>query len=108
MQERVQVSAARIITGLRYCSSTGIVLYEAVIQLLTMRFEVHSYSCFTPIGTFHQVEFREDLLTSTHKNSNNPELLRSLALDVINYIPDQALIIYTDGSRLDTGTVDSG
>ncbi|GFV21243.1 RNase H domain-containing protein [Trichonephila clavipes] len=29
-------------------------------------------------------------------------LLRQLALEVINDIPDQALIIYTDGSRSDT------
>ncbi|GFY46019.1 RNase H domain-containing protein [Trichonephila inaurata madagascariensis] len=62
-----------------------------------------SFSCITPIDSFNPVEFREELLTSTPKHSSHPELLRQLALEVINGIPDQALIIYTDGSRSDTG-----
>ncbi|GFY70113.1 RNase H domain-containing protein [Trichonephila inaurata madagascariensis] len=123
--ERVQLSAPRIITGLRYSCPTDIVLYEADVQPLTMRFEVNSYSplnymrkhgfidfnvdtstpisCITPIDSFNHVEFREELLTSTPKHSSLPELLRQLALEVINGIPDQALIIYTDDSRSDTG-----
>ncbi|GFS55387.1 RNase H domain-containing protein [Trichonephila inaurata madagascariensis] len=106
--ERVQLSAAKINTGLRYSCPTDIVLYEAKIQLFTMRFEVNSYSCITPIDSFKHVEFREELLTSTPKHSSHPDLLRQLALEVINDIPDQALIIYTDGSRLDTGRAGSG
>ncbi|GFW89388.1 putative RNA-directed DNA polymerase from transposon BS [Trichonephila clavipes] len=158
--EREQLSAARIITGLRYSCPTGIVLYEADIQPLTMRFEVNSYryfnkiksfgsfnrtsfiinwtnnqrlkrdsplnymrkhgfidfnvdtskpfSCITPIDSFNHVEFREELLTSTPKHSSHPELLRQLALEVINDIPDQALIVYTDGSGLDTGRAGRG
>ncbi|GFW83776.1 putative RNA-directed DNA polymerase from transposon BS [Trichonephila clavipes] len=153
--EIVQLSAARIITGFRCSCPTDIVLYEADIQPLTMRFEVNSnryfnkinsfgsfnrtssyilnwtsnqrlkrdsplncmrkhdfidfnvdtstpFSCITPIDSFNHVEFREELLTSTPKHSSHPELLRQLALEVINDIPDQALIIYTDGSRSDT------
>ncbi|GFW68760.1 RNase H domain-containing protein [Trichonephila clavipes] len=65
-------------------------------------------SCITPIVSFNHVEFREELLTSTPKHSSHPELLRQLALEVINDIRDQALIIYTDGSRLDTGREGSG
>ncbi|GFV88749.1 RNase H domain-containing protein [Trichonephila clavipes] len=38
---RVQLSAARIITGPRYSCPTDIVLYDADIQPLTMRFEVN-------------------------------------------------------------------
>ncbi|GFT07090.1 probable RNA-directed DNA polymerase from transposon BS [Trichonephila clavipes] len=144
--ERVQLSAARIITGLRYSCPTDIVLYEADIQPLTMRFEVNSYryfikiksfgsfnrtssfiinwtnnqrlkrdsplnymrkhgfidfnvdtstpfSCITPIDSFNHVEFREELLTSTPKHSSHPQLLRQLALEVINDIPNQALIV---------------
>ncbi|GFS62510.1 RNase H domain-containing protein [Trichonephila clavipes] len=56
------------------------------------------FSCITPIDSFNHVEFQEELLTSTPKHSSHPELLRQLALEVINVIPDQALIIYTDGS----------
>ncbi|GFY78242.1 RNase H domain-containing protein [Trichonephila inaurata madagascariensis] len=44
----------------------------------------------TPIDSFNHVEFREELLTSTPKHSSHPELLRQLALEVINDIPDQA------------------
>ncbi|GFT02217.1 RNase H domain-containing protein [Trichonephila clavipes] len=60
------------------------------------------------IDYFNHVEFREELLTSTPKHSSPPELLRQLALEVINDIPYQALIIYTDGSRSDTGRAGSG
>ncbi|GFU40554.1 RNase H domain-containing protein [Trichonephila clavipes] len=65
------------------------------------------FNCITPIDSFNLVEFREELLTSTPKYSSHPELLRQLALEVI-HIPDQALIIYTDGSRSDTGRAGSG
>ncbi|GFU62473.1 putative RNA-directed DNA polymerase from transposon BS [Trichonephila clavipes] len=50
--ERVQLSAARIITGLRYSCPTDIVLYEADIQPLTIRFEVNSYRYFNKIKSF--------------------------------------------------------
>ncbi|GFW92613.1 RNase H domain-containing protein [Trichonephila clavipes] len=66
------------------------------------------FSCITPTDSFNHVEFREELLTSTPNHSSHPELLRQLALEVINDIPDQALIIYTDGSRSDTGRAGSG
>ncbi|GFU96449.1 putative RNA-directed DNA polymerase from transposon BS [Trichonephila clavipes] len=66
------------------------------------------FSCITPIDSFNHVEFQEELLTSTLKYSSHPELLRQLGLEVINGIPDQALIIYTDGSRLDMGGTGSG
>ncbi|GFV00610.1 RNase H domain-containing protein [Trichonephila clavipes] len=66
------------------------------------------FSCITPIDSFIHVEFREELLTSTPKHSSHPELLRQLALEVINDILNQALIVYTDGSRSDTGRAGSG
>ncbi|GFW09027.1 uncharacterized protein TNCV_3081191 [Trichonephila clavipes] len=66
------------------------------------------FSCITPIDSFNHIEFLEELLTSTPKHSSHPELLKQLALEVINDIPDQALIIYTDGSRLNTGRAGSG
>ncbi|GFS76965.1 RNase H domain-containing protein [Trichonephila clavipes] len=74
-------------------------------------FNVETYtpfSCISPIESFKYVEFREELLTFTPKHSSPPELLRQLALEVINDIPNQALIVYTDGSRLDTGRGGSG
>ncbi|GFV38173.1 RNase H domain-containing protein [Trichonephila clavipes] len=66
------------------------------------------FSCISPIDSFNHVELREELLPSTPKHSSHPELLRQLALEVINDIPDQALIFYTDGSRSDTGRAGSG
>ncbi|GFY36104.1 RNase H domain-containing protein [Trichonephila clavipes] len=66
------------------------------------------FSCITPIDSFNHVELGEELLTSTPKHSSHPELLRQLALEVINDIPDQALIIYTEGSRSVTGRAGSG
>ncbi|GFT64992.1 RNase H domain-containing protein [Trichonephila clavipes] len=66
------------------------------------------FSCITPIDSFNNVESREELLTSTPNHSSHPEFLRQLALKVINDIHDQALIIYTDGSRTDTVRAGSG
>ncbi|GFW58382.1 RNase H domain-containing protein [Trichonephila clavipes] len=66
------------------------------------------FNCITPIDSFNHVELREELLTSTPKHSSHLELLRQLSLEVINDIPDQALIIYTDGSRSDTGRAGNG
>ncbi|GFT11269.1 RNase H domain-containing protein [Trichonephila clavipes] len=66
------------------------------------------FRCISPIDSFNHVEFREELLTSIPKHSSHPELLRQLALEVINDIPDQALIVYTDGSRSDTSRAGSG
>ncbi|GFU56451.1 RNase H domain-containing protein [Trichonephila clavipes] len=65
------------------------------------------FSCITPIDSFNHVEFREELLTSTPKHSNHPELLRQLALEVINDIRKQALIVYTYGSHSETILTDS-
>ncbi|GFV65669.1 RNase H domain-containing protein [Trichonephila clavipes] len=66
------------------------------------------FSCITPIDSFIHVEFREELLTSTPKHSSHPELLRQLALEVINDIPDQDLIVYKDGSRSNAGRTGNG
>ncbi|GFS48212.1 putative RNA-directed DNA polymerase from transposon BS [Trichonephila inaurata madagascariensis] len=56
--ERVQLSAARIITALRYMP----LLYDADIP--TSYYEI-----------LNHVEFREELLTSSPKHSSHPELL---------------------------------
>ncbi|GFU00473.1 RNase H domain-containing protein [Trichonephila clavipes] len=65
-------------------------------------------SYITPIDYFNHVEFREELLASTLKHSSHPELHRQLSLEVINDTPDQTLIIYTDGCRMDTGRAGNG
>ncbi|GFS59536.1 putative RNA-directed DNA polymerase from transposon BS [Trichonephila clavipes] len=115
--EKVQLSDARIITGLRYSCPTDIVLYEADIQPLTMRFEVNSYRYFNKIksfGSFNRtysfiINWTIGIIDQYSKHIiSHPELLRQLALEIINDIPDQALIVYTDGSCSDTGRAGSG
>ncbi|GFV39957.1 RNase H domain-containing protein [Trichonephila clavipes] len=39
------------------------------------------FSCIIAFDSFNHVKFREELLTSTPKHSNHPELLRQLALE---------------------------
>ncbi|GFX80639.1 phosphate-regulating neutral endopeptidase [Trichonephila clavipes] len=51
---------------------------------------------------------KKGIIDQYSKHSKHSELLRQLALEVINDIPDQAVIIYTDGSRSDTGKAGSG
>ncbi|GFY12384.1 RNase H domain-containing protein [Trichonephila clavipes] len=94
------------INALRFFRPTTCVLISCVLE--NGKVLKNPFSYITPIDSFNHVEFREELLTSTPKHSSHPELLRQLALEVINDIPDQALIIYTDGSRSDTGKAGSG
>ncbi|GFQ91341.1 RNase H domain-containing protein [Trichonephila clavata] len=42
------------------------------------------------------------------KHNEHPELLRQLALEVIDNFPSQALVLYTDRSRSDSGRTSSG
>ncbi|GFV01050.1 hypothetical protein TNCV_1009711 [Trichonephila clavipes] len=47
-------------------------------------------------------------MSNVNKMSDHPELLKQLALDVINGIPLDAVKIYTDGSKGETNTTGSG
>ncbi|GFY02142.1 RNase H domain-containing protein [Trichonephila clavipes] len=87
----------------------GTLLYEENREMFLVPGKSSLYRKIRNIESaiINYVEFWEELLTSTSVHSSHPELLRQLALEVINDIPDQALIIYTDGSRLDTGRADS-
>ncbi|GBN84885.1 hypothetical protein AVEN_71703-1 [Araneus ventricosus] len=48
------------------------------------------------------------MLTHTNKSSQNPEYLRQAALEVINNIPIEANLIYTNGSKNEIGHAGSG
>ncbi|GBO09151.1 putative RNA-directed DNA polymerase from transposon BS [Araneus ventricosus] len=159
--ERVQFSAARIITGLRSCCPKAIVLYEADFQPLSMRIRTNSakyiaelqslgssnrtskfilqwtsnqrlkkdspvvfmwkrdlldfniepcipFSCLTPNTSLDRVSFNDQLLTRAPKHTQHPEMMRQLSLELINNIPSQALVLYTDGSKSDSGRTGSG
>ncbi|GBN26775.1 hypothetical protein AVEN_171928-1, partial [Araneus ventricosus] len=43
--------------------------------------------------------FHTELLTHTNKSSQHPEYLRQAALEVINNIPIEGILIYPDGSK---------
>ncbi|GBO23184.1 hypothetical protein AVEN_186304-1 [Araneus ventricosus] len=160
--ERVQLSAARIITGLRSCCPKAIVLYEADLQPLSMRIRTNSakyiaklqslesfnrtskfilqwtsnhqrlkkyspvgvmwkrglldfniepcipFSCLTPNTSLDRVSFSDQLLTSASKHTRYPEMMRQLSLELINNIPSQALVLYTEGNKSDSGRTGSG
>ncbi|XP_054719197.1 uncharacterized protein LOC129228541 [Uloborus diversus] len=159
--ERVQLSAARIITGLRNSCPNDIVLYEANLPPLGLvrnsklvkyfnklksyenqnrtseylsswssnqrlkrnsplgmadKLDIISHSveyssltpCVSPTEGLLGVYFHSELPSQTNKNSDVPEYLRQLALEVINSIPSYATLIYTDGSKDESNHTGSG
>ncbi|GFV73335.1 hypothetical protein TNCV_2898361 [Trichonephila clavipes] len=69
---------------------------------------LHRFSCITPMNSFNNNEFQEELSTTSPKYCSHPELHILLVFQVINDIPDKALNIYTYGSRLDKSRTRSG
>ncbi|GBM36058.1 hypothetical protein AVEN_221226-1 [Araneus ventricosus] len=159
--ERVQLSAARIITGLRSCCPKATVLYEADLQPLSMKIRTNSakyiaklqslgsfnrtskfilqwtsnqrlkkdspvgvmwkrglldfniepcilFSYLTPNTSLDRVSFSDQLLNRAPKHTQHPEMMSQLSLKLINYIPSQALVLYTDGSKSESGRTGSG
>ncbi|GFW70599.1 uncharacterized protein TNCV_1624311 [Trichonephila clavipes] len=159
--ERVQLSAACILTGLRNSCPRDIVLFEAYLQPLSVRRNSilvkyynkllsynprnrtskflnnlsnnqrlkrnspysqvisdnmnfpsvkrhHLSSYIDPSEGFPEVFFHRNLSAHINKTSDPPEFLKKLALEVISNIPDDALLIYTDGSRNEQSHSGSG
>ncbi|GBO08654.1 hypothetical protein AVEN_52717-1 [Araneus ventricosus] len=65
------------------------------------------FSCLTPNTSLDRVSFNDQLLSSAPKHTQHPEMMRQLSLELINNIPSQALVLYTDGSKSDSGRTDS-
>ncbi|GIX92602.1 CCR4-NOT transcription complex subunit 11 [Caerostris extrusa] len=93
-QSNMKRYAARIITDLRHSCPNDIVCYEADLQPLSLRRE---------INMANNVTFNEDLKEKFIKHEEHLELLRQLALEIINNISPRTLVIYTDGSKSDSG-----
>ncbi|GIY96230.1 putative RNA-directed DNA polymerase from transposon BS [Caerostris extrusa] len=159
--ERIQFSAARIITGLRNSCPNDIACYEADLQPLSLRREINMakyvaklksfkpcnrssnllsnwtnnqrlkkdsplgliwkqgladievepsvpFNLLTPTTVLSNVTFNEDLNRKFIKHEEHPELLRQLALEIINNISSRALVIYTERSKSDSGRTGSG
>ncbi|GIX97120.1 RNase H domain-containing protein [Caerostris extrusa] len=130
--ERIQFSAARIITGLRHSCPNDIACYEVDLQPLSLRREINMaktapwvliwkqgladievepsvpFNLLTPTTVHSNVIFNEDLKAKFIKHEEHPELLRQLALEILNNISPRALVIYTDGSKSDSGRTSRG
>ncbi|GBM13469.1 hypothetical protein AVEN_40409-1 [Araneus ventricosus] len=72
--------------------------------------ELHSLAEFnslkpiaSPLDSLPGVFFHTELLTHTNKSSQHSEYLRQAALEVINNIPIEATLFYTDGSKNEIG-----
>ncbi|GFW88261.1 piggyBac transposable element-derived protein 3 [Trichonephila clavipes] len=83
--ERVQLSTARIITDLRYSCPSDLVLYEADIQPLTMRFEANSYRSATLGFGYHFDMAKKRILTHNEidRQMNISDELRIINRNII-------------------------
>ncbi|GBN17810.1 hypothetical protein AVEN_95687-1 [Araneus ventricosus] len=134
--ERLPLSAARIIMGLKSCCLKAIVLYEADLQPLSMRIRTNSAKYIAKLqslGSFNRtskfilqwtsnqrlkkgsplgVMWKRGLLhfniEPSPEHTQHPEMMRQLSLELINNIPSQALELYTDGSKSDSGRTGRG
>ncbi|GIY22525.1 RNase H domain-containing protein [Caerostris extrusa] len=66
------------------------------------------FNLLIPTTVLSNETFNEDLKVKFIKHEEHPELLRQLALEIINNISPRALVIYTDGSKSDSGRTGSG
>ncbi|GFY65853.1 uncharacterized protein TNIN_233251 [Trichonephila inaurata madagascariensis] len=64
--------------------------------------------CINPVEGLPGFHFHTELLSFTNKNSDVPEYPRQLALEVVNGIPSDAILIYTEGSKDESNRTGSG
>ncbi|GFU02650.1 RNase H domain-containing protein [Trichonephila clavipes] len=64
--------------------------------------------CVNPVEGLPEVHFHTEFLSYTNKNPVVPQYQRQLALEVINGIPSDAILIYTDGSQDESNRTESG
>ncbi|GFV53102.1 uncharacterized protein TNCV_4015151 [Trichonephila clavipes] len=81
----------------------------ALAQNLSFNAEHHNLTSFiNPVLGLEGVTFHSDLMPNNNKMSDHPELLKQLALEVIDGIPLDAVKIYNGGSKGETNTTRSG
>ncbi|GFS56764.1 uncharacterized protein TNCV_2221951 [Trichonephila clavipes] len=82
---------------------------QALAQNLSFNVEHHSLTSFiNPVLGLQRVTFHYNLMPNVNKMSDHPELLKQLALEVIDGIPLDAAKIYIDGSKGETNTNGNG
>ncbi|UYV79164.1 PPM1J [Cordylochernes scorpioides] len=108
--ERIQLSAARIITGLRNTCPNDIVLYEADIMPLKDRRSYNLPKYINKIMSYGNKHRTSNYILNWESNLRlkKEEYLKQLSLEIINNIPKNAITIYTDGSRDELGHTGSG
>ncbi|GFT60650.1 uncharacterized protein TNCV_3583721 [Trichonephila clavipes] len=80
---------------------------QALAQNLSFNVEHHCLTSFNnPVLGLQGVTFHYNLMPNVNKMSDHPELLKQLALEVIDRIPLDAAKIYTDGSFLGNEVAD--
>ncbi|GFV70580.1 uncharacterized protein TNCV_3841641 [Trichonephila clavipes] len=85
--------------------------YSQVISdnMISPSVERHNLSSYIdPSEGLSRVFFHPNLSPHVNKTSDPPEFLKQLALEVISNIPDDALLIYTNGSRNEHSRSGSG
>lgn len=76
-----------------------------------MNFKVvpsQTFSCLIPTVTFERISFNDELRSRVSKQEDHPSLFKQMTEDVINDIPPEALVTYTDDGKLDDGRAESG
>ncbi|GFU02715.1 putative RNA-directed DNA polymerase from transposon BS [Trichonephila clavipes] len=63
--------------------------------------------CVNPVESLPEVHFHTEFLPYTNKNTVVPKYQRQLAPEVINGIPSDAILIYTDGSQDESNRTES-
>ncbi|GFW98216.1 uncharacterized protein TNCV_331681 [Trichonephila clavipes] len=82
---------------------------QARAQNLSFNVEHHCLTSYiNPVLGLQRVTFHYNSILNVNKMSDHPELLKQLALEVIDGIPLNAAKIYTDGSKRETNTTGSG
>ncbi|GFV09506.1 RNase H domain-containing protein [Trichonephila clavipes] len=114
--EKVQLSAARIITGLKNTCPRDIVLFETDLQILSHRRRTCLTKYYNKLRSLdsrnrtsayfkdwcnNQRLRRNKLPVRVNKQADLPAYLKQLAAERIGDIPIEAVQVYTDGSRDD-------
>ncbi|GFX09593.1 RNase H domain-containing protein [Trichonephila clavipes] len=122
--EKVQLSAARIITDLKITCPRDIILFEADLQPLSLRRQTkkkqslqpkwslltlplgavephHLSQCLDTADDLDGVFFHPELTVHVNKQADLPAYLKQLALERIGDIPVDAVQVYTEDSRDD-------
>ncbi|XP_055932087.1 uncharacterized protein LOC129962366 [Argiope bruennichi] len=85
---------------LEYVRKSGVIDFEVVPS--------NTLNCLPPTVPLRGISFNDELRSPVNKQVDHPDLLKQLDLEVVNSIPSGALVIYTDGSKMEDDRTGSG